>query len=67
MSYRDEKQALEPALDKILSGIEEYSAAVSERVKAEEWSDLHIFKITEIRKTLLDYELQLRKLKAQTW
>lgn len=67
MSVRDDKQALEPSIDKILEGIEEFSDAVSERVKSGEWRELHTYKITEVRKKLLDYELELRKLKAQTW
>lgn len=67
MSYRDPSQALEPALDEILSGIRHFDEAVRQRVESGEWTAGHLAEIDNLRLQLLAYELRLNHLKRETW
>lgn len=51
MSYRDERQAIEPPARKIIEGIEELESAVMERIRSGEWQASHI---ADLKSTVLD-------------
>lgn len=67
MSYRPDEQSLEDPLGKILEGIEEYSRAVSERIRSGDWKDSHIEEITRMRADLQILEGRLAALRSDNW
>ena len=49
MSYTPENQLLEPSLEKIIEGIDEFNSAAMERIKdSTEWKDEHIDELQEL-------------------
>lgn len=67
MSYRPEEQALEPAIDLILEGVKTFSSAVDKRIEANDWQEGHILEISNLRRKLLDLQIDLHKIKNDTW
>jgi hypothetical protein len=67
MSYRPENQALTEPIEKILEGIEQFSMAVHERIKSDEWKRDHIYFLMDIRAKLHLLEPILREVKRETW
>lgn len=68
MSYRDPKQALEPAIEQIVAGIEAFHAAADERLKVRsEWSAEHLEEVEGLQTRLLAVKHTLQKLKEETW
>lgn len=73
MSYTPEDQLLEPSLEKILEGIEEFNNAFTKRLEAndgsngpKEWSDEHIDELAEISAKFQTFKVKLTKLKRET-
>ena len=71
MSYTPEDQLLEPSLEKILEGIEEFNNAFTKRLEAndgsnghKEWSDEHIDELAEISAKFQTFKVKLTKLKS---
>jgi hypothetical protein len=64
---RPDNQALEPAIDNILTGINIFNLATKERIKSGEWQDEHIEKLNKLRKKFIDLEVELEILKEETW
>ena len=67
MSYRDEKQSLEPSLTKMLEGIIEFDNAVRERVVSDEWKKDHLAELNQVRSKLLILQIDMEIIKADTW
>jgi hypothetical protein len=67
MSVIDNKQALEPAIDKIIEGIKMFSSAVDEREECGEWKPKHIDEICEIDVQLHQIKRDLVRIKLETW
>lgn len=71
MSYTPENQLLEPSLTKILEGIEEFNAAFTKRLQANEntqltWDDKHIDELAEISAGFQLLKVKLTKIKSST-
>ena len=64
MSYIAESEEIEPSVEKILEGMEEFKQASYNRRNHNysEWSDSHLDHLIDIEKMLLDIEMDLRKL-----
>lgn len=67
MSYRPENQALENPIDTILCGFKSFNTAVENRIESGEWKDSHIIELNELRKKFNDLQVDLEKLKRDTW
>lgn len=67
MSYHDEEQAIEPHINTILKGIEGFNEATRQRIKSGNWQDTHIRELNELRRRFLDIEVELNRLKKETW
>lgn len=67
MSYRDDKQSLEPSLTKILEGVNEFDGAVRERVESCEWKGSHIAELNQIRTKLLILQIDMERIKSENW
>ena len=68
MTYRPDSQALEPAITKILDGIEEFQSAVRYRQEAEgEWKEDHLKDLCDAETELVSVKGNLFKLKRDNW
>jgi len=67
MGYRPEYQAINPPVEKILEGIEDFDAAAKKRAESNEWSEEHITKLNELRKKLFELQIELEALFKETW
>lgn len=68
MGYRDPQQELQPSLGKIVQGIVELDAAISQRVIAsDEWTPEHIEELYEFRVELAKLKNRFEKLRKSTW
>jgi len=67
MGYRPDDQALEPAIDMILEGMEKFNDAAKKRIQSREWGDTHITELNGLRKKFLDLQVELEALKDSTW
>lgn len=67
MSYREESQALEEPIDKILEGFEEFESAARKRLESGEWKTSHLEELNKIRGQMNKLDLRLRTMKNDTW
>jgi len=67
MGYRPDNQALEEPIDKILSGFKAFNSAAEKRIESGEWKADHEKELNEIRKKFMDLQIELEKLKRDTW
>lgn len=67
MSYRPDEQSIETPCRKIIQGINEFSAATSERIKSDEWKADHIKELNALRVRLMNLLGELETLAESTW
>lgn len=68
MSYTPDNQLLNPSTETIIGGIDEFTAAVRERVSAgtSEWKERHLLDITELSNRLFTLRTELTILMGDT-
>lgn len=67
MGYRPDNQALEPAIDEIISGIEKFHSAHEQRIISGDWSEEHYEELSELELELYGLKRRLQRLKRETW
>lgn len=67
MSYTPTDQKLEPVIESILDGFEKFNSATKNRIESGEWKSTHIQELNVLRKKFLEIQIELEKLKEDTW